>query len=172
MQLKELYEQRYFRIWVPTHLKNCKILCSYFFMLRSPLCHAVYKANQTLVDFLVSHCKADIHAEFLYMPGTHASLLHVAAERENKTILKSLHTDYGLDINTLDSLYQNFNIEIYTFVLVLRGNPPLSYCRLREVYDFMVALGALEDIVNDKDSYPIDNLVSHHFLFILDSKVR
>ena len=77
----------------------------WYVLLRSPLCDAVYNGDRELMDFLVGHCKADLLAEFLHISGSYVSLLHIAAERGHKTILESLHTDYGIDVNKPDSLY-------------------------------------------------------------------
>ena len=52
------------------------------------------------------------------------------------------------------------DILILYIIFFLRGRTPLFYCTTRELYEFMQANGALENVTNQtKDSFPIDNLV-------------
>ena len=82
----------------------------FVFRLRTPISHAVYNADDELLEFLVCRCKADVHAELQDSSGVLASLLHVAVEQGHEKMIRSLKIDFDLDINELDSLYRNSTI--------------------------------------------------------------
>ena len=125
--------------------------------MRSPLCDAVHNNDDRLLNFLVRRCKANVDAQFPDASGTSASLLHVAADRGHKSIIQTLQTDYKLDINQLDSLYRHSH---FVHNLILRGRTPLFYCSRMELYEFMQANGALENVTNQtEDSFPIFKLL-------------